>query len=64
MYYGDHPPPHFHALEDNDNCLISIDALELLAGNISRRSLNKALMWAKSNQLFLQQCWDNFNEEE
>ena len=33
MYYGDHPPPHFHAEYGGSQQIVSIDTLSVIAGN-------------------------------
>lgn len=64
MYYGDHPPPHFHILENEASCLVGIEGLDVLAGRISPRGLKIALAWAEKNQGFLLGKWQQFNEED
>jgi hypothetical protein len=46
MFYGDHPPPHFHAVYQGEEVQVSIDTLEILNGNIPRRALVLVLEWA------------------
>jgi hypothetical protein len=38
MYYGDHPPPHFHARYGDENAKIEIATGEVLAGSLSTRA--------------------------
>ncbi len=39
MYYGDHDPPHFHAVYVEDEVLIDIDTLSVVRGELPRRAL-------------------------
>lgn len=64
MYYGDHLPPHFHVLEDDVSCMVTIEELQVWAGTISPRGLRIALEWARINQDLLREKWQQFNEEE
>ncbi len=33
LFFGDHPPPHFHAVYGEYNALFSIDPLEMIEGD-------------------------------
>jgi hypothetical protein len=33
MFFGDHPPPHIHAIYGEYNASISIESLEILEGD-------------------------------
>lgn len=46
LYYGDHPPPHFHAEYGGDQQLVSIDTLTVIAGNLPRRAAGMVAEWA------------------
>jgi len=39
MYCDDHNPPHFHAEYGGDEALISIDTLDVIAGELPSRAL-------------------------
>jgi hypothetical protein len=32
LFFGDHPPPHFHAVYGEDNALFNIESLEVIEG--------------------------------
>ena len=34
MYFGDHPPPHFHAEYGSEKAAISIDDLSIIKGSL------------------------------
>jgi len=39
VFFGDHPPPHFHAIYGEYNVLVSIESLEIIEGDfLSSRS--------------------------
>ena len=38
MYYDDHNPPHFHAEYAGDGALITIDTLDVMAGELPSRA--------------------------
>ncbi len=54
MYYGDHPPPHFHAVYQGEEIQINIETLEVLAGGMSRRATALVLEWAA----LLREAWN------
>lgn len=39
MYYGDHPPPHFHARYGGEAAKVQIANGEVIAGSLPRRAL-------------------------
>lgn len=57
MYYREHQPPHFHALYGEDEALIAIDSLALLAGRLPSRALGLVMEWASLHQQELRQAW-------
>jgi hypothetical protein len=46
MFWGDHAPPHFHALYAEYEVLIDIHTLEVVRGSMPRRALALVLEWA------------------
>lgn len=46
MYFNDHNPPHFHARYGDDECLIEIEGLSVIQGNIPSRALGMVIEWA------------------
>jgi Domain of unknown function (DUF4160) len=59
IYYGDHPPPHFHAVYSGDSAKIDIDALDIIDGRLPARALNMVLEWAKLHQAELRSAFQN-----
>ena len=46
MFYGDHAPPHFHAVYQGDEIKVNINTLEVMEGDMSRRARALVLEWA------------------
>lgn len=46
MFWGDHVPPHFHALYAEYEVPVDIRTLEIIEGNMPRRALVLILEWA------------------
>jgi Domain of unknown function (DUF4160) len=57
MFWGDHSPPHFHALYGEHEVLINIQTLDIMRGSMSRRALNLVLEWAREHQVELLEDW-------
>lgn len=38
VFFGDHPPPHFHAIYGEYVALVSIEALEIIEGDLPNRA--------------------------
>ena len=58
MFYGDHPPPHFHAVYQGEQVQVDINTLEVMAGHMSRRALALVLEWAALHRAELRQAWE------
>lgn len=50
IYYGDHLPPHFHALYAGSVAKIAIGTLQVIDGSLPRRALTLVLDWASIHQ--------------
>jgi hypothetical protein len=57
IFFGDHSPPHFHAIYGEYNALISIESLEVIEGDLPNRAEKLALEWATLYQQDLLQMW-------
>lgn len=57
MYFGDHPPPHFHAYYQDGATIFAIDSLEVLDGSIPRRARNLVVEWALEQRPQLRENW-------
>jgi len=58
IYYGDHPPPHFHALYAGQVAKIAIETLQVIDDSIPKRALALVLDWASIHQ---QELLEAFN---
>jgi len=58
IYYGDHPPPHFHALYAGQVAKIAIETMQVIDGSIPKRALALVLDWTSIHQ---QELLEAFN---
>jgi hypothetical protein len=58
IYYGDHPPPHFHAVYAGNVVKVAIDSLHVIDGSIPKRALGLVLDWASLHQSELREAFD------
>ena len=58
IFFGDHPPPHFHALYGESNALVSIESLEVIEGDLPNRAQKLVLEWAALYQQDLLRIWN------
>jgi hypothetical protein len=58
MFYGDHPPPHFHAVYQGEQVQVDINTLEVIEGHMSRRALALVLEWATLHRVELRHAWE------
>lgn len=59
VFFGDHPPSHFHTIYGEYNALISIESLEVIEGNLPNRAERLAIEWATLHQHDLTQMWND-----
>ena len=59
VFFGDHPPPHFHAIYGEYVALVSIESLEIIEGDLPNRAQNLVLEWAALYQQDLLQMWNS-----
>ena len=45
MYFGDHQPPHFHAIYGDDEAAIAIENGAIIAGRLPRRASKQLTEW-------------------
>jgi hypothetical protein len=45
IFYREHQPPHFHAVYGDEDVLIMIDSLAVLAGHLSPRVMGLVIEW-------------------
>ena len=57
MYFGDHPPPHFHARYAGHEALIVIETGEVYAGSLPARALRLVREWLELHQAEMAANW-------
>ena len=57
MFWGDHNPPHFHALYGEYEIIVNIRTLEIIRGSMPRRALALVLEWASLHREELMEDW-------
>jgi hypothetical protein len=61
IYFDDHNPPHFHVVSPEEEVLVSLESMEVVAGSMNRKSLSQAMRWAAANRDVLAAKWDEYN---
>jgi hypothetical protein len=57
MFYGDHPPPHFHAIYGEHSAKIEIETLSVFEGQLPARALGLVIEWATLHQAELREAF-------
>lgn len=57
LFFGDHPPAHFHAVYGEYVGLFNIDTLEMIEGDLPNRAKKLVVEWANMNKNELKQMW-------
>jgi len=57
MFYGDHPPKHFHAEYNDYKALISLENLEIIEGQLPPNAYKLIKRWAKLHRQELLENW-------
>jgi hypothetical protein len=57
LFFGDHPPPHFHAVYGEHVGLFNIETLEMIEGDLPHRAKKLVIEWATINQSELNRMW-------
>jgi len=58
VFFGGHPPPHFHAIYGEYNALVDIGSLQIIEGDLPSRAQKLVFEWALLYQQDLLQMWD------
>ena len=58
MFYNDHFPPHFHAEYGEQEALIDINTLAVIAGKLPPRALGLVMEWASLHQNEIISQWE------
>jgi hypothetical protein len=59
IFFGDHPPPHVHAVYGEYNGLFNIETLELIEGDLPKRAIKMIIEWATIYKNELMEMWNN-----
>lgn len=54
----EHNPPHFHVIYGEYNCVIDIQSLDVIEGDLPKKGLNLVLEWASQYQSELLDIWN------
>ena len=57
MYYGDHSPPHFHAVYEGNEIQVDINTLQVIRGEVRQRARMLILEWASLHRAELLRAW-------
>ncbi len=57
MYYRDHDPPHFHVEYGEEEALLRIADMQVIAGHLPARVLRQFSTWAQPRQAALALNW-------
>jgi len=57
MYFNDHEPPHFHVRYGEHRATFSIDALQVLDGQLPPRVVGLVAEWASLHRFELRRNW-------
>ncbi len=57
MYFGDHNPPHFHAIYQEFTAEYDINTLNILCGKLPTRAHALVLEWASLHRTELLEDW-------
>lgn len=58
LFFGDHPPPHFHAVYGEYMGLFNLETLEMIEGDLPNRASKLVIEWASLYQNELREMWD------
>jgi len=61
LFFGDHPPPHFHAVYGEYNAVFNIETLEMTEGDLPARARKLVTEWARLYQADLKDMWNDQN---
>jgi len=58
LFFGDHPPPHFHAVYGEYIAVFDIQTLEVIEGDLPNRARKLVVEWANIHQTELLEMWN------
>jgi hypothetical protein len=63
MYFKDHFPPHFHAVYNEYEALMSIETGEIMQGDLPKRQLRLVQAWTELNREGLYENFELLNSD-
>ncbi len=57
LFFGGHPPPHFHAVYGESNAVFNIATLDMIEGDLPERAKKLVIEWASLHQDELLEIW-------
>jgi hypothetical protein len=63
MFYGDHPPPHFHVCYGEYKAVVRIEDLVVTRGYLPPRALGLVIEWAAKHREELLQNWNAIEQD-
>jgi hypothetical protein len=58
MYWGDHDPPHFHAVYAEHEAVVDIRTLSVIRGGLPTHATTLTLRWAHLHRQALLEDWE------
>ncbi|MBU1754008.1 DUF4160 domain-containing protein [bacterium] len=58
LFFGDHPPPHFHAVYGEYIALFNIETLEMIEGDLPTRAKKLVKEWVTMYKDELKNIWE------
>jgi len=62
IYNGDHRPPHIHVLYNEFEALLTIESIEVYAGELPTKQLKKTMDWLAGNSDWALEVFYELNE--
>lgn len=60
-YFEDLSPPHFHVVSPEEEAVVAIATLTVIAGTTRAAQLREAVAWAQANKEPLERKWDELH---
>ena len=58
IFFGDHPPPHFHAMYGEHTAKVDINTLAVFEGRLPARAMGLVIEWATLHQAELRDAFE------